>query len=618
MPTIYSRLVKASSWSPENIEAVSARTLNRRLWNVLAAQMLQAPEFISRSDEFKTHEISGQIAQISKKQFKAASALARLLATQPRDNSDLELALAIYSRIYAVESNQSRLVSAIQKPVFEKGAKTSISHSSVLIGLELSTGEKARAQELIKDLLPSGLVEQALKTDSINPFTQNGNQEIWANSLSKIVEIGNAEFKIENSSLPPLDRLSATDQPQVDGPLVTVIVTTYKPDHTLETAVKSLINQTYKNLEILIVDDASAAEFDSTLKEIAALDQRITLHKMPTNGGTYLARNFGIGIACGDFVTFHDSDDWSSPVKIQEQLKPLQQDPEQHSTISMSLRVDENVIITRLGYRSDRENLSSLLVRKTIFTEVGLFDQVRKSADREFVDRIASLTGKKPTRVKKRLSLVRLGTANLTGGDFLARYMAQERIQYRSAYLLEAPETRMTDSIESPSNGKRFPKPGKFFVNPEQNYPDADLVIIDNLLIIANDTAGLVDLIKAAITQNKRVHLVHSETVNTGNAASPKYKIGFSSPERFIAPAIMNLCKDHDIKISTLQSEVRTNQVIIRDPLFTVFPHSSNSGIKTQSVSLENSEATLPTGLTNSQANELMSKNIAVLFGVSA
>jgi hypothetical protein len=176
----------------------------------------------------------------------------------------------------------------------------------------------------------------------------------------------------------------------------------------------------------------------------------------------------------------------------------------------------------------------------------------------------------------------------------------------------------MTDSIESPSNGKRFPKPGKFFVNPEQNYPDADLVIIDNLLIIANDTAGLVDLIKAAITQNKRVHLVHSETVNTGNAASPKYKIGFSSPERFIAPAIMNLCKDHDIKISTLQSEVRTNQVIIRDPLFTVFPHSSNSGIKTQSVSLENSEATLPTGLTNSQANELMSKNIAVLFGVSA
>jgi glycosyltransferase involved in cell wall biosynthesis len=614
---MYSRLVKASSWSPENIEAVSARTLNRRLWNVLAAQMLQAPEFLSRSDEFKVHEISGQIAQISKKQFKSASALARLLATQPRDNSDLELAIAIYSRIYAVESKQSRIASAIQKPVFEKGAKTSISHSAVFIGLKLSIGEKTRAEELIKDLLPSGLVEQALKTDSLNPFTQNGNQEIWAKSLSNVLEIGNAEFKVETSSLPPLDRLSVTDQPSVDGPLVTVIVTTFKPDHTLITAMKSVINQTYKKLEILLIDDASPDEFSSTLQEVANLDDRITLHKMPTNGGTYLARNFGIGIARGEFVTFHDSDDWSSPVKIAEQVKPLQEDLEKHSTISMSLRVDEDIIITRLGYRSDRENLSSLLIRKSMFEKVGLFDHVRKSADREFVDRIASLTGKKPTRVKKRLSLVRLGTANLTGGDFLARYMAQERIQYRSAYLLEAPETRMADSIDSARNGKRFPKPGKFFVNPEQNYPDADLVIIDNLLIIAEDTAGLVDLIKDAIAENKRVHLVHAETVNTGNAASPKYKIGFSSPERFIAPAIMNLCKDHDIKISTLQNEVRTNQVVIRDPLFAVFPHSSNSGIKTQSVSLETDKPALPVGLTNTQAKELMSKNVVALFGVS-
>jgi hypothetical protein len=136
-------------------------------------------------------------------------------------------------------------------------------------------------------------------------------------------------------------------------------------------------------------------------------------------------------------------------------------------------------------------------------------------------------------------------------------------------------------------------------------------------LIIAEDTAGLVDLIKDAIAENKRVHLVHSETADTGNAASPKYKIGFSSPERFIAPVIMNLCKDHDIKISTLQSEVRTNQVVIRDALFAVFPHVGNSGIKTQSVSLENPEATLPTGLTHSQAKELMSKNVGALFGVT-
>ena len=617
MPTIYSRLVKASSWSPENIEAVAARSLNRRLWNVLASQMLSDPKFLTRTDGFQASEITERLSEVSKKQFRAASALARLLATQPRNESDLNLALAIYSKIYDVERKNSAFTKFLQKPILELGAKTAISQSAVFIGLELKVGQKARAIELMKDLQPKNLVEQALTIDAVNPFAENADSANWAKSLSKILEIGTAEFKVEASSLPPLDRLSVTNQPSVDGPLVTVIVTTFKPDHTLVTAMKSVLNQTYKNLEILLVDDASPDEFSSTLQVVANLDDRITLHKMPTNGGTYLARNFGIGIARGEFVTFHDSDDWSSPVKIAEQVKPLQEDPEKHSTISMSLRVDEGIIITRLGYRSDRENLSSLLIRKSMFEKVGLFDHVRKSADREFVDRITSLTGKKPTRIKKRLSLVRLGTANLTGGDFLARYMAQERIQYRSAYMLETPETRLADSIGSPVASKRYPKPAKFAVKAESSYPDADLLIIDNLLIIANDTSGLVKLIQSAVEAKKRVHLVHGETVNTGNPLAPKHKIGFPSPERFIAPAIMELCKAHDIKISTLQNQVSTNELVIRDPLFAMFPNHSSSQIAAKSVKLAGPETALPSGLTSTQAKELSAKNVQALFGVS-
>jgi len=575
MPTIYSRLVKASSWSPENIEAVAARSLNRRLWNVLASQMLSDPKFLTRTDEFQASEITERLSEVSKKQFRAASALARLLATQPRNESDLNLALGIYSKIYEVERKNSAFAKLLQKPILEPGAKTAISHSAVFIGLELKVGQKARAIELMKDLQPKDLVEQALAIDAMNPFAENADSVNWTKSLSQVLEIGNAEFKVEASSFPPLDRLSVTDQPSVDGPLVTVIVTTFKPDHTLMTAMKSVLNQTYKNLEILLVDDASPDEFSSTLQEVANLDDRITLHKMPTNGGTYLARNFGIGIARGEFVTFHDSDDWSSPVKIAEQVKPLQEDPEKHSTISMSLRVDEDIIITRLGYRSDRENLSSLLIRKSMFEKVGLFDHVRKSAD------------------------------------------AQERIQYRSAYMLETPETRLADSIGSPVTSKRYPKPAKFAVNGESSYPDADLLIIDNLLIIANDTSCLVKLIQSAVEAKKRVHLVHGETVNTGNPLAPKHKIGFPSPERFIAPAIMELCKAHDIKISTLQNQVSTNELVIRDPLFAMFPNHSSSQITVESVKLAGSETALPSGLTSTQAKELSAKNVQALFGVS-
>ena len=123
MPTIYSRLVKASSWSPENIEAVAARSLNRRLWNVLASQMLSDPKFLTRTDELQASEITERLSEVSKKQFRAASALARLLATQPRNESDLNLALGIYSKIYEVERKNSAFAKLLQKPILEPGAK---------------------------------------------------------------------------------------------------------------------------------------------------------------------------------------------------------------------------------------------------------------------------------------------------------------------------------------------------------------------------------------------------------------------------------------------------------------------------------------------------------------
>ena len=92
-------------------------------------------------------------------------------------------------------------------------------------------------------------------------------------------------------------------------PLVSVIVPVYKVEKYLDKCVESIVEQTYKNLEIILVDDGSPDNCPSMCDDWAARDSRIkVMHK--ANGGLSSARNAGLGIFGGEFVMFVDSDDW--------------------------------------------------------------------------------------------------------------------------------------------------------------------------------------------------------------------------------------------------------------------------------------------------------------------
>lgn len=92
-------------------------------------------------------------------------------------------------------------------------------------------------------------------------------------------------------------------------PLVSVIVPVYKVEKYLDKCVESIVEQTYKNLEIILVDDGSPDNCPSMCDDWAARDSRIkVIHK--ANGGLSSARNAGLGIFGGEFVMFVDSDDW--------------------------------------------------------------------------------------------------------------------------------------------------------------------------------------------------------------------------------------------------------------------------------------------------------------------
>lgn len=100
---------------------------------------------------------------------------------------------------------------------------------------------------------------------------------------------------------------------------VSVIIPVYKVEPYLRQCLDSVINQTYYNLEIIVIDDGSPDNCGVICDEYAMLDARIcVVHR--TNAGVGAARNTGIDMATGDWITFIDSDDWIESEYIEKMM----------------------------------------------------------------------------------------------------------------------------------------------------------------------------------------------------------------------------------------------------------------------------------------------------------
>lgn len=91
---------------------------------------------------------------------------------------------------------------------------------------------------------------------------------------------------------------------------VSVIMPTYNRAHTLPLAISSVLNQTYTNWELIIVDDGSTDNTKEVVSRAASEDQRVRYVSLPRNAGVSAARNRGIKEAAGDYVSYLDSDNY--------------------------------------------------------------------------------------------------------------------------------------------------------------------------------------------------------------------------------------------------------------------------------------------------------------------
>lgn len=90
---------------------------------------------------------------------------------------------------------------------------------------------------------------------------------------------------------------------------VSIIIPSYNSQDYLERCLDSVINQVYKNIEIIVVDDASTDKTKEIIKKYAEKDRRIIPFYQTTNKGVSAARNVGLKAATGEYILFVDSDD---------------------------------------------------------------------------------------------------------------------------------------------------------------------------------------------------------------------------------------------------------------------------------------------------------------------
>ena len=191
------------------------------------------------------------------------------------------------------------------------------------------------------------------------------------------------------------------------NPLVSVIIPCYNRQDYIAQTIDSVLNQTWPNIELIVVDDGCT---DNSRQILENYGNRVQLLEHPgfTNKGQSAAINVGLNAAKGDYIAILDSDDLFLPQKIEKQISYFLKHPNLGLVYSNGYRINEQGKITSEFYlpthqeRSVPENVlldcyfllpNNALVRRDVYNAAGLFDESLRSAqDHDMAIRIAEVT----------------------------------------------------------------------------------------------------------------------------------------------------------------------------------------------------------------------------------
>jgi len=188
--------------------------------------------------------------------------------------------------------------------------------------------------------------------------------------------------------------------------LVSVIIPAYNAEHFIEETVKSVLDQTYTELELIIVNDGSTDGTQLKLDQLAASNSKIQLITK-TNSGVCDSRNLGYKSAKGAYITFLDADDLWEPDFLQLCVAKLTKDhidavysrvqlineksePREEYIEANTINSADDILAWKLGYVA---SMGCAIYKKSVVEKAGAFDnRLSTAADQDFHLRVAAIT----------------------------------------------------------------------------------------------------------------------------------------------------------------------------------------------------------------------------------
>jgi glycosyltransferase involved in cell wall biosynthesis len=174
---------------------------------------------------------------------------------------------------------------------------------------------------------------------------------------------------------------------------VSIVVATRNNELTIERSINSLTKQHYKNIEILIIDDASDDNSLQILNSLQKNDSRITVISNTHQLGTGASRNKGLELATGEYITFQDGDDYSLPARISKQVHAFR-NKDVKITLCNYVRINNKDQVIELNDRRVMKCIISMMFRRLeVLTNVGYFPDKSIGEDSDYYQMIKSKFG---------------------------------------------------------------------------------------------------------------------------------------------------------------------------------------------------------------------------------